>query len=376
MKSIQDPSAKVSNLGTILGEALYRSGKSQTWLARQIGTTQAAVSQFLSGKKYPKPGALARLAVVLRLDIEDLIKEGKFATSYKERTIEFYREIIIPIINSTDIEEKIQWADDEILNGSPILAMDHLTVIIDKLREFVRNQTSHVSLKDQNIALHLLAKANYLYIRAGTTILPQDEQVLLHPIHKETIDIVNEIGDNDLQDQTRYIQADFHYVAKRYRSSLDFTDLLYSKRNLETLVLSERLKLLNYAYLKDRSSLDKNLAKLLLLIEKPQVHELTWTPVLLEGAGRALGIFGEVDMAMEMFSQAQVLYEDQPYNKRFRYTELALRRSQLILALENQHSFGNTVVTKLVTEGLILSRILNCRRVEVQLQEANTRIRQ
>lgn len=54
-----------------------RQGISQVDLAKAIGVTGSAVSQYESGKRKPNIEILKKIAQVLDCTIDDLIKEGK-----------------------------------------------------------------------------------------------------------------------------------------------------------------------------------------------------------------------------------------------------------------------------------------------------------
>jgi len=56
-------------LGAELALARHRSACTQQQLARQLGISQAAYSQFERGVARPRPALLGRLAVVLGLDV-------------------------------------------------------------------------------------------------------------------------------------------------------------------------------------------------------------------------------------------------------------------------------------------------------------------
>jgi transcriptional regulator with XRE-family HTH domain len=59
-------------LGAELAAARHRTGSTQHDLARQLGITQAAYSQFERGWIRPRPALLGQLAILLHADVTRL----------------------------------------------------------------------------------------------------------------------------------------------------------------------------------------------------------------------------------------------------------------------------------------------------------------
>ena len=68
---MRDPSPWQA-LGTELAAARHRTASTQQQLARQLGITQAAYSQFERGWIRPRPALLGPLAVLLHADVTHL----------------------------------------------------------------------------------------------------------------------------------------------------------------------------------------------------------------------------------------------------------------------------------------------------------------
>ena len=56
-------------------KALLIKGKSVQWLADKLGVSHQAVQHWKSGKTKPRPKNLVKMAKILELDIEKLVKE-------------------------------------------------------------------------------------------------------------------------------------------------------------------------------------------------------------------------------------------------------------------------------------------------------------
>ena len=68
---MRDPSPWAA-LGAALATARHRRAVSQHQLARHLGITQAAYSQFERGQIRPRPAVLAQLAIALGVDVSPL----------------------------------------------------------------------------------------------------------------------------------------------------------------------------------------------------------------------------------------------------------------------------------------------------------------
>ncbi len=55
-------------------EAMKLKGLSPSQLAKNLDVTRESVSKWLSGKKYPRPGKLLKIALMLKLDFEQLVR--------------------------------------------------------------------------------------------------------------------------------------------------------------------------------------------------------------------------------------------------------------------------------------------------------------
>lgn len=61
------------DLGMRIAEALQNSGMSQKDLAQRIGTTEAAISRYVTGDRAPKPEMLANIATALHTTSDFLL---------------------------------------------------------------------------------------------------------------------------------------------------------------------------------------------------------------------------------------------------------------------------------------------------------------
>jgi transcriptional regulator with XRE-family HTH domain len=57
-------------LRVAIQEGLWRSGVGQAELARRCGMSEAMISRFLRGQRFPSAGAVDRLLDVLGLEVE------------------------------------------------------------------------------------------------------------------------------------------------------------------------------------------------------------------------------------------------------------------------------------------------------------------
>lgn len=65
-----------SKAGKIIREARLSNGMTQEDLAKKIGAKQATVATWEIGYSFPRPGMLPKLAEVLGIRIDDLLKAG------------------------------------------------------------------------------------------------------------------------------------------------------------------------------------------------------------------------------------------------------------------------------------------------------------
>ena len=63
-----------------LKNAMEKAGFSQSSLARKLGVSKEIVSKWLSGKKFPRPDKLLRLALILDLHLDDLVLRAEAPT--------------------------------------------------------------------------------------------------------------------------------------------------------------------------------------------------------------------------------------------------------------------------------------------------------
>jgi plasmid maintenance system antidote protein VapI len=59
----------------LLGEKLKSEGRSQTWLAEQIGTHPPMVNDWVKGKATPSIGYILRICKVTGWKVEELFEE-------------------------------------------------------------------------------------------------------------------------------------------------------------------------------------------------------------------------------------------------------------------------------------------------------------
>ena len=71
--------SKRSNLGAILRQAREKKGLSQEALAKLVGVTQGAISQYELGEVKPSTKILWKLSHALGVSIEVLVKEATHA---------------------------------------------------------------------------------------------------------------------------------------------------------------------------------------------------------------------------------------------------------------------------------------------------------
>ena len=55
-------------LGKLIKRRLERIGKSQVWLAQQLGISKQAVFQYINADTYPKKPTLTRLKAILQIE--------------------------------------------------------------------------------------------------------------------------------------------------------------------------------------------------------------------------------------------------------------------------------------------------------------------
>ena len=91
----------MSSMGTNIKKLREQMGMSQDQLAKRIGKTRSAISQYESGKIVPRMGVIEDLASVLRVDKTELIGDKKDgALSHDE--IE-----LLALFNSMDYERRM-----------------------------------------------------------------------------------------------------------------------------------------------------------------------------------------------------------------------------------------------------------------------------
>lgn len=362
---LQDP---YRALGDLLGRALFLSGKNQSWLAVQAGTSPAAISQFLAGQKRPKPIALAKMAICLGHNLDELLETGNYDRDQMARARNAYRQLLAPSLNLETFEEKLKWTHDEIMQGMPNVAMEHLEEVIGLLTDIQQKHLQDLSVRDQRSLLHLLAFAYYYYVRAGTTILPADELVVVDSLPEKMLEIADVIDDKDLRNRAHYLRADIRYVERRYDSSINnLNQIQTTGSDPEIELLSLRQKLSNSVYLSDTSSFEKLARQVQATIDKNSPSHSLWLPILIEALGRALSASGDPQQGHKLYETATNLYNKQPENQKWLYTELAIKRSQLGTILQTPDSPDIGIIENLVREIFILTRVLACRRVEQQV---------
>ncbi len=61
---------------TKLSEILKQRGIKQTWVAEKLGVSKQAVNNWVNGKHIPQSKYILKLAKLLEISIEELIKEN------------------------------------------------------------------------------------------------------------------------------------------------------------------------------------------------------------------------------------------------------------------------------------------------------------
>jgi transcriptional regulator with XRE-family HTH domain len=69
---ISDDEVK-KNIAANIAQTLHLMGKTQGWLANQVGVTPAAISLIVSGDRMPGAGVLRRIAEALNVRMDRLI---------------------------------------------------------------------------------------------------------------------------------------------------------------------------------------------------------------------------------------------------------------------------------------------------------------
>ena len=119
-------------------EVLKEQGRTQTWLAEQIGKSYVVVTNYCNNNAQPSIPVLRRIAEVLDVDVRELLVGTKWFL-LSERSI-FYSTSWFPLL------PKWQKAKNEATSSTSIAKYNSAIALLDK-NKFKHNEMLHVFLE-------------------------------------------------------------------------------------------------------------------------------------------------------------------------------------------------------------------------------------
>lgn len=352
-------------LGDLLKESLKRKGRSESWLARQLGISPAAVSQYCSGEKRPQTLFLALIAEWFNLDLDGLLEAGHYGGSQRERAKTVYSASFSSKLD--DIGEKLDWICQIHLGGKPSMAVDLVGKIWRDLDIIKQRRLPYFSRGDEEQFSRLCALADHRYTGAAIDMLPQKELEVLEPYPDNILEIAEKIGDRSLKNVSHYFAAALKFQQKKYRQSLEgLKEVTTAYGPEEIVLLARRTRLLAHGYLNDKEAFKRELKdkETQQIIDRGLSNNSSWIPLMYETRGRVQGKFGIVNEAQKSLEEAQKIYDGQSPGHKYRYVGVEIKHTQLVVALETPDKRDINFIQKVAGEARILAREHNCRRIE------------
>lgn len=298
-----------SELASVLSCAAHEGRWSQKRLARACGVSQAAVSKWLGGLQDPSLAHLVLLAANLKLDPVVLASLGGYDAGEVQAVLQVWASPQYDTLMSF-VDERLAAIPRIRTNGDPRRAMaiaSELALLIDHL---VQNTPASVELD-----MLLFARALALFEQASSAreVYPHLQlPAVTQPLAEEITRIAetSRAKQGDIFNLATISVAHAHYIALRYRSSIDhFSEAILQTNDMDEQLLNLRTLALDFAYLRNMPDEEKR-ARVCKLerqarerIERSRFDTMHAVATTIEGFARARGLL-RLEDGMPIFEEA------------------------------------------------------------------------
>lgn len=299
---------KFKEFGTWIKAALGSKGWTQKRLAKEVWVVPSVVTDYISGKKRPKPWRLGIIAALLDATIDevdyvaelcdydptDLIQSFEWRRNWVWLTEELFIKQAQRLIDAAIV---LQDYDD------PKKAMELYTSVISSIDRMLEQGLDSHSFKDR---MTVLARA---YLARMSCYAAYFDRVTVVPMMSADFikarQIAKELGDDRVDTLAHAWLADSYYIARKAKRSADLgEEIIEGTDDPGALLITLRLLMLNYANLGAHSNYLESESGALDLTAGSKLDKPSDKAALFEAMGRSRVILG-LPHADERFDEAR-----------------------------------------------------------------------